>query len=335
MVLSIKITRSLVLILIFFGLGACSQPGIDIRQHPEAIEGVLDLRNWDFEKEGSITLAGEWAFYWEELLQPEEIINPNQASYVPVPDIWTNYDIEGKNITPDGYATYYLRIYPPDAHQTFGLYIEGQGSAYKLWIDGRLVSQNGQIGTSIQTMRPEKKPYTIFFQSDREAVELVMQISNFHHRKGGFRNNLSLGVAETMHQTQMQNWFVEAFAVGVLFIMGLYHFFLYTFRKKNKAPLYFALITWLMTIRVGITNQNTLLFHLPALSWDLALRIEYLTFFLGPYIFTLFIQSLYPKDIHRWFIRVMFWLGCGFSLFILFTDTLRLSYIPPDLPPKT
>ena len=33
---------------------------------PKAIKGVLDLRDWDFEKNGVINLDGEWEFYWKE-----------------------------------------------------------------------------------------------------------------------------------------------------------------------------------------------------------------------------------------------------------------------------
>ncbi len=323
-----KAVKGAYLVIICLFLTACNQFNSISQQPPEAKAGVLDLRDWDFEKDGSINLAGEWAFFWGELLQPDQITFPNQAPFVSVPDLWSNYDIEGITFTPEGYATYYLTVYPPDTHQTYGLYIEGQGSAYTLWVDGRRLAQMGQVGITPQAMTPEKKPITVFFQPGGEKVEMVLQISNFHHRKGGFRNNLSLGLAETVHQYQMQSWFVEAFSVGVLFIIGLYHLFIYTFRTKNRAPLYFALICWLMTVRIGITNQNTLLFHLPIVSWGLAFRVEYLTFFLGPPLVGLFMQSLYPKDVHRRFVRAAFGLGIGFSLFVAFTDTLTLSYTP-------
>jgi len=39
-------------------------------------------------------------------------------------------------------------------------------------------------------------------------------------------------------------------------------------------------------------------------------------------------QSLYPKDIHRWFIKAVVGIGIGFSLFVVFADTLTLSYTP-------
>jgi len=314
------------IILLSFLLSACAQSSNLQRQPPEAKAGVIDLREWDFEKDGSIELAGEWGFFWGELLEPDQIKTLNNADFVPVPNVWTDYDIEGIKFSPEGYATYHLMLYLPDSNQAYGLHNEGQGSAYSLWVDGFLLAQRGQVGTYPQEMIPEKRPITVFFEPDEDMVDIVLQISNFHHRKGGFRNSILIGSAETIHNHQLQNWFVEAFSVGTLFFMGLYHFFIYIFRTKNKATLYFALLCWVTTLRIGVTNQSTLLLHFPSISWPVSLRIEYLTFYLAPLLFALFLQSLYPRDIHRWFIRGVFGFGIGFTLFLVFVDTLTLSY---------
>ena len=201
---NLKIITGVQIIIACFFLTACAQINISSPQAPEAIEGVLDLRDWDFEQDGSVNLSGEWAFFWDELLQPDQITSYEQDSYVSIPDSWTDYDIEGITISPEGFATFYLTLYPPDTDQVYGLFVEGQGSAYTLWVDGRVLSQNGQVGIDRQSMTPEKKPYTVFFQPDGEMVEMVIQISNFHHRKGGFRNSLVLGLAEPIHRFQMQ-----------------------------------------------------------------------------------------------------------------------------------
>jgi len=328
----LKTINGLIIVCLF--LAACNplnDTHLDDKSHqaPRALEGVLDLRNWDFEKDGSINLAGEWTFYWEELLTPDQIVVPNQAPYVEVPAVWTNHDVEGLTITPEGHATYHLTVYPPDTHLTYGLYVEGQGSAYKLWIDGRLLAHNGQVGIDSQTTIPEKIPSTVFFQPDGNKIEIVLQISNFHHRKGGFRNSLLLGMAETVHQYQMQNWFKDAFPVGILLFMGLYHLFIYAVRTRDRAPIYFALLCLASAARIGVTNQSTALLHWPMINWFFAIQVEYLIFFLAPPLLSLFMQSLYPRDIHRWFIRTSFGLGICFTLFMLVTDTMTLSYSPP------
>ena len=321
-------SKPILIIVVFLFLTSCTPfPSIQ-EQPPEAEAGVLDLQDWDFENAGSVALVGEWAFVWEEFLEPHEITFSNTASYVPVPETWSDYDIERPANSPTGYATYYLTLYLPDNDQVYGLYNEGQGSAYSLWLNGILTVQNGQVGINTETMTPGKQPTVIFFQPEGETVEIVVQVSNFHHRKGGFRNELVLGLANPVHQDQLQDWFVQAISLGTLFVMGLYHLFIFIFRTQNKASLYFALLSWLSAVRIGVTGENIFFSIFPSLSWSLALRVEYLTFFLSPLFFVLFLRHLYPREMHRWFVRAAVGLGIGSSLLVPFIDTLTLSYTP-------
>ncbi|MHB8067895.1 MAG: ATP-binding protein [Desulfobaccales bacterium] len=39
---------------------------------PLARHGVLDLSGWDLEQDGTVNLAGEWEFYWGQLLTPAD-----------------------------------------------------------------------------------------------------------------------------------------------------------------------------------------------------------------------------------------------------------------------
>ncbi|MBN2435164.1 MAG: hypothetical protein JXK07_07865 [Spirochaetes bacterium] len=53
--------------LMFFISGfllSCVKSSINI---PKAEKGVLDLRDWNFEKNGAIKLDGNWEFYWQQL----------------------------------------------------------------------------------------------------------------------------------------------------------------------------------------------------------------------------------------------------------------------------
>lgn len=57
---------------------------------PASKFGILDLRNWDFQKYGAISLNGEWEFYWMQLLEPDDFSNTlhknlNLVSYFNVP----------------------------------------------------------------------------------------------------------------------------------------------------------------------------------------------------------------------------------------------------------
>ncbi len=49
-------------------LFACSPPVTP--RPPSAVAGELDARKWNPERQGNISLDGEWEFYWNQLLAP-------------------------------------------------------------------------------------------------------------------------------------------------------------------------------------------------------------------------------------------------------------------------
>ena len=52
---------------------------------PKAVNGIIDLTGWDFDKDGPVKLNGQWDFYWGKFIDPNDIITNN---------------IEEKNIIP-------------------------------------------------------------------------------------------------------------------------------------------------------------------------------------------------------------------------------------------
>lgn len=108
----------MLLSLIFFN-------GCEVRQNqPQAIEGVADLTRWNFEKQGSICLDGQWEFFWKQLLEPTDF-SPNHSpvpvQYMFLPGFWNKQKIAGKKLPKDGFATYRLRIRLPEKRSTLAL----------------------------------------------------------------------------------------------------------------------------------------------------------------------------------------------------------------------
>ncbi|HKJ37417.1 MAG TPA: diguanylate cyclase [Anaerolineales bacterium] len=320
-----KALKGVWILLLCASIAACSQLNNSL-EAPQAVEGTLNLTGWDFEQDGSVSLSGEWEFHWQELLHPDQINTDVNFTYVPVPDNWTSYKINDQDLPPEGFATYRLVVQFPDPSQVYGLLIEGEGTAYNLWVDGEIVANNGLVADNEKEMIPKSKPEVVFFHPNGDTTEFVVQISNWQHRKAGFRNEIMVGTPEQIHEHQNNEKSFEAALMGIYFIMALYHIFIYGFRPSSQSPLYFSLLGLLYFVRTGLLNQKLLLLLLPAMSWSTALRIEYLTFYLVSPIYALFIQSLYPEDIPRWIIRIITGLAAGFVGYMFLIDTLALSY---------
>jgi diguanylate cyclase (GGDEF)-like protein/PAS domain S-box-containing protein len=292
---------------------------------PKAKKGILDLRSWDFEDNGTISLCGEWSFFWEKLVPQNEISAAREKSFETVPSVWTKYKTAAGDLTAEGYATYFLKVLLPETDHVLGFYTKGQGSAYSMWVNGKLIAQNGSVGNSIESMAPGKVPGSFFYKPDKNILEIVIHISNFHHKKAGFRNPILLGYAGSVQSVQLQNWFIESFSVGILFIIGLYYIFLFIFRTRNKATLFFSILCFAISIRLGITNQSTLLFLFPFVNWTFAIKIEYLVFFCNPLPFLYYLKMIFPQEIPKWFVRAVSILAIIFSMLILLPGTMLLT----------
>ena len=85
----------IILIVCFFS--AC--PGKTIAQPlPTAQKGVMDLRDWDFNKNGSVVLKGEWKFYWKKLISPDQFKKNKSLTfnYINTPGSWNKFEIDGE-----------------------------------------------------------------------------------------------------------------------------------------------------------------------------------------------------------------------------------------------
>ena len=92
-ILSIMILTSLLYVL--FSLNKLST--YNTISKISAQKGILELLNWDFDKDGYTALSGQWEFYWQQLFTPEELATKSPVpSYIEMPMPWSknnkNYD---------------------------------------------------------------------------------------------------------------------------------------------------------------------------------------------------------------------------------------------------
>ena len=155
----------LVLLLLFFS--ECKRADNE-KVAPAAVKGVIDLRNWDFEKDGMVAFEGEWEFYWNELIEnPEEQktffknFDPKKIDFIPVPSLWGEHEINGIKLPPDGYAMYRLRVLLPSNDIPLLYYMTDVWSALSIFVNGELKFSSGKVGKSKVESIPEPR-YGIF-----------------------------------------------------------------------------------------------------------------------------------------------------------------------------
>lgn len=267
-------------------------PGRAAADHP-ASRGFLDLSDHTFADSGLATLDGDWAFYWGQLLTPEEAAAVPPSGYMPVPGGWNGAQVGGAALPADGYATYRLQVRVADPNRSYGLAIRYMGTAYRLWVDGRLVAANGTVGTTPETSQPELLPVTVHFTPQEPVVNLVVQVSNFDHRIGGVWNTIWFGPSDQVAAAGERALALSVLLIGAIVMMGLYHLVLYSLNRGERLYLWFAILCLALALRFSLQGAMALKQALPAMNYDLQLRLEYLTGYLSAWMMMHFLLTVF------------------------------------------
>ncbi len=296
----------------------------------KAVNGALNLTDWDFQKDGPIDLAGEYEFYWLQHLSPSDFSKeplPKKTGFITVPGYWKDHDIGGIKHPADGYATYRLNILLDQQQEPLALRMLEISVAYTLYINGRQAASLGIAGATRETTVPRQLPQVIDFESDTNRIEMILRVSNFHHRRGGGPwEVMRLGTVKQIGEIHERRISLDLFLFGSLLIMALYHLGLFLFRKKDRSPLYFSIFCFLIASRLLTTGGRYLAHYFPQIGWELLIKLEFLSFFLAVPAFALFMNSLFPKFSKR-FVRVLEILALAFSGIVVFTTARFYTYL--------
>ncbi|MFC5648378.1 sensor histidine kinase [Paenibacillus solisilvae] len=295
---------------------------------PKAVHGVLDLRGWSFYKQGELPLTGEWAFYGKQLLMPEDISPSMNSSFVRVPRSWNSYPASFGFKDGRGYATYRLTVYIHPMDRVLALRVPNIFSAYKLWVNGKMVASAGTVGTSRASTKPEQYPRIVSFDGQTDKLDIVIQISNFQHRKGGIWVDFKLGDSNRIVTSQMKATAQDMVILGSLVIIGVYHIGLYAFRRQERFTLNFGLLCLFVAARAGVTGDSYLVQLFP-ISWEAALKIEYISFSLSAVTGFLYVYRLFPSLGSKRLARVVIAIGLLLCLFVLISPAIAYSKMLP------
>ncbi|MBN2159504.1 MAG: histidine kinase [Spirochaetes bacterium] len=279
---------------------ACS-PGFSGRTPPAARQGTMDLGRWDFMRDGPVDLSGTWGFYWKRLYDGGASPFPHHPdAYIPVPGIWNGLHVRGRELRGDGYGTYRLRVLlprrgDPDDRQKLAVMVHDMGTAYSLFFGGSRVGGGGVVGRTAGSARPGYWPDVFEFYAE-DHLDIALQISNFHHRKGGAWEKIVIGPASRLHELREQRITCDFFLFGAIILMGAYHLVIFCLRKKERSCLYFGLFCLLIAVRIMVTGEYYVVRMVPSISWELLLCIEYITFYASVPLFFLFLRTMFPEE---------------------------------------
>lgn len=297
-----------------------SDPGWQAN-NPRIVQGVLDLSSWDFSTD-TLALDGEWEFYWNQLIDPHAFNHPEFSttpSYISVPGSWKGLNVDGTVLPGEGYGTYRVQIVLPKNSGPVGLYLPNVMSSYELWVNGRRLEAQGIVAEHAALATPQSEDVIVGLGPGSSHVDVVLHVANFAFREGGIAASIILG-RESLIVTELQRSLsIDMFLIASLLVIGIYQVGLWTLRPNDRHALFFGLFCIAIALRTSVMDQAPVRLMMPGFPWEVALKIEYLGFYVGLLLFILFLQSLFPKEMRRHVVIPLITV-CGlFSLLVLVT----------------
>ncbi len=292
---------------------------------PVAKKGVIDLRKIENESKFIIKLNGDWEFYWEKLLLPDDFASPGKYKpdlYGKVPSYWTDYKRAPVKITRMGYATYRLKVLmPPGFRNSIGFDMPVFDSSYEIYIDGTLMGVNGKPGTSETGTKPGYVRNFFRYNPSSDSIIILINVSNFNHRRGGFWIPIKMGTFSEVQKRVAASWALDWSSVSLLLGFSLFFLFFFIVYPKDQITGFFSLAASGLALRPFFTS-NFLIHNIMNISWVWIVRCEYIGLYItlvGWYWFTL---NLYPSKPFRKTTLVVTYL---FSAILLSTTYLPVK----------
>ena len=265
--------------------------------YPVPENGTLDLSEKILNDQSILNLDGEWNFYWEKLLTPDNF-EQYQSTGIPVnvPSYWESYEVDGKALPGLGYGSYSLRvILPEDYHSAICVDIPLFDVAYKFYLNDRLIGENGEVGTSREEEKPWYEPGTFCYIPDSDTLQFLIQVSNFHHRRGGFWQSVVMGSSDKVQHRRERRRIFNYSTIGVLFFFMIFFLIFWSFSRKQIIMLLFALTTMgilMRSVNTGLYFSN---YFIDA-SWSWQIRMEYLGSYLAQLFGMIFLHKMFPRS---------------------------------------
>ncbi|MBU3918127.1 HD domain-containing protein, partial [bacterium] len=184
-------------------------------------------------------------------------------------------------------------------NQPLAFRIREMMTAYRLYVNNKLVSKNGTVGKTRETMIPEYSPHVSEFMANENKFDIIIQVSNFHHRKAGIWEIIKLGQEKDIREQRERGLAIDIFLIASILIMALYHLVLFSLRRSDQSALFFSIFCFLVAIRSAVTGSRYLIHLFPDLGWEMYMKIEYLSFYMAVPTFAIYMYRLFPQEFSK------------------------------------
>jgi signal transduction histidine kinase len=218
-------------------------------QSPAPRAGFVDLSHWNFARDGTARLAGEWLFFegrWKGGVGDGH----SNGIAARIPGAWPASNRDGA-LHADGFGTYTLTLKLPAPSQGDAFAIDtGQlRSAYRLYAGDKLIASGGTPATAASGERVNSYSSMGVLPAPSRVVTLRLEVSNHLNRYGGVFTAATVGLASAVEGQRRMVEMLSLIMVGALLFAACYHFAFSFIIRGGQVHLWFASLAALVGLR--------------------------------------------------------------------------------------
>lgn len=240
---------------------------------PKVVNGVLDLRHYEFDKTTPLAMDGDWEFVPNRLLDSATF--DNQQSYlVPVPSLWTEYDLEGEQVPKYTSGTYRLKILLNNSPEILGIKTTNIRMSNAIYMDGKQLGKSG-FPAEESNYTPHNNPYVSYFSPDGEEIELIVHVANFDYASGGgILGSIIIGDQDSIGKLRESSLAYDWVTIAAFFTMFIYFLGTYLHARIGMEQLFFSLFCFANVLYAVSHGEKVFLELFPSTSYAFFERIQ-------------------------------------------------------------
>lgn len=298
-----------------FGIRSSPPPS-----QPHAVQGDLNLSEWNFNDQQTITLNGKWKFHPETFLPPSTSFNEtlHTANLTQVPGTFNDTS------PASNFGTYQLRVFLPKSNMSYGIHIPEIKTAYRIYINGSLLYESGHPGENSAGTISKVVPYTGNFTVEHSTMDILIQVSNYHyHNKGGIIQSIKFGTPSAVLSEKHLSENMQLLVGIILLLHMLYIVILLFVGRRQKEIFYFAGIILFALIALLIDDEKMLLQWFP-INFEWAIRMRIISYAALSYCLVLCTKHLLSVYSFK---RLIYIFSINFYLYVSITLFLPIGWL--------